>query len=206
MPGLPYHMGRPNHMGPQKEKSSYEVGWHTHVFLQRPQNCKGSHLPPHRSTSWEGLPYFQHPGPFLGSLTGVWFMFPNSPPFPLTPHSNEHCTLSKEHSGCMGNSIRLAPGWELQSDLPTTDLSFSTDRRELASIWGECSFNKTLWTHKTHFHLYVLPSFRMLVVWNRKNENICYHAKSQAIGLKSPWGHRVKSFHWLPSMCPHHST
>lgn len=126
--------------GPGRRRAVDEMGWYAHVFLQRPHNCKGSHLPP-TDSSWEGRLYFQYPGPFLGSLTGVWFMFPNSLPVLLTPHSDEHCTPNKKHSGSMGNSSRPALDWEPQLYLPTPDLSFSIDRRELASIWGECSFN-----------------------------------------------------------------
>lgn len=79
-----------------------------------------------------------HPGPFLGSLIGVWFMSQTLHSSSLTPNSDEHFTPSKEHSGNMGNSGRPTSGWKPQSDLPTPDLSFSIDRRQLASMWGAC--------------------------------------------------------------------
>lgn len=197
--------GKLYHTGSWKEKGSWWDGLTRPCFSPEAPELQRLPPSPNRSSSWERLLYFQYLGPFLGSLTSVWFMFPNSLPFLLTPHSDEHCTPNKKHSGSMGKNRRPALEWEPQFYLPTQDLSFSIDRRELASIWGECSFNWSLSTHKTHFHLYVLPSFRMVVIWNRKNGSICYHAKRQALGVKSPWGHGAKSFHWLPLMCPQHS-
>lgn len=106
-------------------------------FFRGPTTPKAPTYPTRKHFLGRTALFSTHCGPFLGSLTGVWFMFPNSPLFLFNSILNECFTPSKEHSGNMGNSSRPTLGWKAQSDLPIPDLSFSIDRRS-ASMWGAC--------------------------------------------------------------------
>lgn len=124
--------GRPYHTGSWKEKSSWWDGLTCPCFSPEAPEMKRFPPSPNSSSSWEGLLYFQYPGPFLESLTGVWFMFPNSLPFLLTPHSDEPGTHPRNTAGA----------WKIAAGQPwTARPSYISQHQILVSLLTEESWH-----------------------------------------------------------------